>query len=67
MPVFEYRGLDKSGKNVKGIIDSENSRSARAKLRKQGVFVVDIKDKTKSVKKIKTARPAPTKKSAFKT
>lgn len=49
MPIFEYRGLLKDGKNTKGIIDSENQRSARAKLKKDGIFVIDLKDKKKSV------------------
>ncbi|MGE4132448.1 MAG: type II secretion system inner membrane protein GspF [Bdellovibrionales bacterium] len=51
MPIFEYRGLNKNGSNVKGTVDSENIRSAKLKLRKDGVFVTDIKDKGKSIKK----------------
>lgn len=47
MPVFEYKGLLKSGKNTKGVVDAENIRAARIKLKKDGVFVVDIKDKKK--------------------
>lgn len=56
MPVFEYRGLNSNGKDVKGTIDAENSKSARIKLKKDGIFVVDLKDKTKQVKKGKTQR-----------
>lgn len=48
MPIFEYRGLTKAGKNTKGIVDAENSRAARIKLKKDGIFVVDIVDKKKS-------------------
>ncbi|MGZ5279703.1 MAG: type II secretion system F family protein [Pseudobdellovibrionaceae bacterium] len=48
MPIFEYRGLTKAGKNVKGNIDSDNLRSARVKLKKDGIFVVDIRDKQKA-------------------
>ncbi|MEK6554525.1 MAG: type II secretion system F family protein, partial [Bdellovibrionota bacterium] len=51
MPLFEYRGLNAAGKNIKGTLDAENSRVARARLKKDGIFVVDIKDKTKTVKK----------------
>lgn len=47
MPIFEYKGLKRDGSNTKGIIDSENLRAARAKLKKDGIFVVDIKDKKK--------------------
>ncbi len=48
MPIFEYKGLTKSGKNVKGIVDSENIRAARSKLKKDQIFVVDIRDKKKA-------------------
>ena len=48
MPVFEYKGLTKDGSNTKGIIDSENLRAARIKLKKDGVFVTEIKDKKRA-------------------
>ena len=48
MPLYEYRGLTKDGKNTKGTLDSENLRAARLKLKKDGIFVVDIKDKKKA-------------------
>ncbi len=42
MPLYEYRGLLKDGKNTKGTLDAENLRTARIKLKKDGGFVVDI-------------------------
>ncbi len=48
MPIFEYRGLNKQGKNTKGMVDADNLRSARVKLKKDGIFVVDLKDKKKA-------------------
>lgn len=51
MPVFEYKGLDTSGKNVKGSIDADNARTAKARLKKDGIYVVDIKDRTRNEKK----------------
>lgn len=48
MPVFEYKGLDRSGKNKKGLIDAENVRVARQRLKKDGIFVTDIKSKAKA-------------------
>ncbi len=47
MPIFEYKGLKRDGSNTKGIIDAENLRAARVKLKKDNVFVVDIRDKKK--------------------
>lgn len=51
MPIFEYKALNKTGKNVRGTVDADNVRAARVKLKKEGIFIVDIRDKTKSQKK----------------
>ena len=48
MPIFEYKGLNRAGKNVRGIIDSDNLRNARTKLKKDGIFVTTISDKQKT-------------------
>ncbi|MBC7742358.1 MAG: type II secretion system inner membrane protein GspF [Bdellovibrionaceae bacterium] len=57
MPIFEYKGLTRDGKNTKGVIDSENLRAARIKLKKDGIFVVSIIDKKrKAVKKASSIR-----------
>ncbi len=48
MPLFEYRGLSRQGKNLKGVIDAENMRAARLRLKKEHVFVVDIRDRKKA-------------------
>lgn len=48
MPIFEYKGLDRAGRNKKGMIDADNVRTARLKLKKDGIFVTDIKNKQKS-------------------
>ncbi|MCC6278599.1 MAG: type II secretion system inner membrane protein GspF [Oligoflexia bacterium] len=45
MASFEYRGLNKEGKNVKGLVDAENIKAAKQKLKRDGVYVVDIKDR----------------------
>lgn len=54
MPIFEYKGLNQTGKNVRGTLDADNIRNARAKLKKDGVFVVELRDKTKASQKNKT-------------
>jgi general secretion pathway protein F len=50
MPVFEYRGLNRDGKTVRGTVDSDNQRTAKMKLKKDGIFITDIKDKSKAVR-----------------
>jgi general secretion pathway protein F len=51
MPIFEYRGLTKAGKNVRGSIDAENQRTARIRLKKDGIFIIDLKNKQAKQKK----------------
>jgi len=65
MPIFEYKGLTRDGKNVKGVVDSENLRAARAKLKKDNIYVVDIRDK-KKVDPKKKQGPRSTKKIGIK-
>lgn len=47
MAVYEYVGLDAVGKGVKGIIDADSARTARGRLRKQGVFPTEVKEQSK--------------------
>lgn len=42
MPVYQYRGYRNDGGSAAGIIDAENAKVARLKLRKDGVFPTDI-------------------------
>ena len=42
MAVFEYRGFDKAGKAVNGIIDADNPKVARGRLRKQAIYPTEI-------------------------
>ena len=42
MPVYQYRGYRNDGGSAAGIIDAENAKVARLKLRKDGVFPTDV-------------------------
>ena len=46
MPVYEYKGLDKSGKTIKGILDAENKGALQQILQKRGIFVTDVHEIT---------------------
>ncbi len=48
MPVFEYKGINGRGKNVKGVIDADTLRTARARLRKEGVFPTEFTEEKAS-------------------
>ena len=51
MSVFEYKGLDKSGRFLKGTLESESLKTAKLELKKQGVFLQEIKSKVHTDKK----------------
>lgn len=57
MPVFEYKGMSQTGRNVRGTVDADNARTARAKLKKDGIYVVDLKDKGRNNKKVRSNKP----------
>lgn len=42
MAVFEYTGFNLKGKNTKGVVDAENPRAARAKLKKDGIIATEL-------------------------
>lgn len=46
MPVYQYRGYRNDGGAAAGIIDAENAKLARLKLRKDGVFPTDVVEQT---------------------
>lgn len=46
MPVFEYRGLNTEGKDARGFIDAESLQSAKIKLRRSGVFPIELSEET---------------------
>ena len=47
MPVFEYKGLSIEGKDARGFIDAENLQSAKLKLRRSGIFPVEVSEETR--------------------
>ena len=42
MPVYQYQGYRNDGGTATGIIDAENVKVARLKLRKEGVYPTDV-------------------------
>jgi general secretion pathway protein F len=57
VPVYSYRGVDVAGKKARGHLDAENARSARAKLRRDGVFVTEFEET--SAEAVQRASDAP--------
>ncbi len=52
MAVYEYKAYGPGGKTVRGIVDAENAKAARQKLKKQGVSVFEINEKSGGVKAV---------------
>ena len=44
MPLFDYKGLDHSGKASAGVVSADTASEARAKLREDGLLPVEIKE-----------------------
>lgn len=54
MPIFEYKAIDGANKQKRGIIDADTTRDARLKLKKEQLFVTDIREaKAKKVGPLK--------------
>jgi general secretion pathway protein F len=45
-PIFDYKAVGANGKNQKGMVEAESPKSARSKLKKQGLLVTEITEKT---------------------
>jgi general secretion pathway protein F len=44
MPIYEYSGIDKKGKAVKGLKEADSSKALRLSLRASGIFVTKFKE-----------------------
>ncbi|MGH1469513.1 MAG: type II secretion system inner membrane protein GspF [Bdellovibrionales bacterium] len=53
MPLYEYKALNRKGKKVKGIVDADNSKAARVELKKKGIYVTEVYNKSQKKAKAK--------------
>lgn len=54
MAAFEYKALDAKGKTKKGVIEGDNGRQVRARLKEQGLIPVEVNETRKKLKKKNT-------------
>ncbi|MHB8482736.1 MAG: type II secretion system inner membrane protein GspF [Nitrospiria bacterium] len=40
--IYEYKGLTSGGREINGMIDAENARAARTRLKTQGIFPTEV-------------------------
>lgn len=45
MPIYSYKGLDKTGKEIKNVINAESEALAKHKIKATGIMLIDIKEK----------------------
>lgn len=45
-PIFDFKALNTQGKSTKGIVEADSIKTARQKLKKQGLMVTEIREKT---------------------
>ena len=57
MPIYAYRGVDAAGKSVRGHLDAETPRNARARLRRDGVVVTDFQESSAAAVKAAASGP----------
>lgn len=55
MPVYAYKGLNNAGRAVSGIVDADNPKGARFKLRRDGIFPTDVVEQEREAQKGKAA------------
>lgn len=51
MAAFEYKALNKKGKTQKGVIEGDNARQVRARLKEQGLIPVEVSETRQKAKK----------------
>ena len=54
MAVFEWRGINPTGKTVKGVRDADSPKALKLALRREGVLVTEILEESEA--RIKKAR-----------
>lgn len=47
-PIFDYKALGSDGRSQKGIVEAEHAKAARQKLKKQGLIVTEVTEKSAS-------------------
>ncbi len=54
MAIYNYKGIDKSGKEVKGTISAETLSPAKARVKAMGIMLIEISEQTSSTIKKST-------------
>jgi general secretion pathway protein F len=55
MAIYNYKGLDRTGKEVKGNLNSENLTLAKQKIKGQGIMLISIKEQKSGAQRPKSS------------
>lgn len=55
MPVYSYKGVTEGGRATKGFVDADTDRTARQKLRRDGVFLTELVESSASARPTRNA------------
>jgi general secretion pathway protein F len=50
LPVYSYKGVTNAGRATRGFVDAESDRSARAKLRRDGIYLTELLESAGTVR-----------------
>ena len=53
MPVYEYKALNRKGKQISGLLDADSLKTAKSKLRRSKIFPISMNEVTARVEKQK--------------
>ena len=60
MPVFAYKGVNAAGRSIQGFVDADSPRTARSKLRRDGVFLTELAEEARQAARGERAPHFPT-------
>ena len=46
MPIYAYKGIDRTGKELKGTVNVENLTAAKQRVKGMGIMLTEIKEET---------------------
>lgn len=55
MPVFAYKGIAAGGKAVSGVKDADNARSLKLSLKRDGIFLTEVREANLKAEELKQA------------
>jgi general secretion pathway protein F len=58
LPVYSYKGVTNAGRATRGFVDADSDRTARQKLRRDGVYLTELLESAGSVRAPATERSA---------